>query len=37
VLSAQNDEWALRRRYMTLETLLDLGENPKVSLPAIAG
>ena len=27
----------LPRRYMTLETLADLGENPNVSLPAVAG
>jgi putative transposase len=36
LLLEQNDEWALQRRYMTLETLADLGENPNVSLPAVA-
>jgi putative transposase len=36
MLLEQNDEWALQRRYMTLETLADLGENPNVSLPAVA-
>jgi len=37
LLLEQNDEWALQRRYMTLETLADLGENPNISLPAVAG
>ncbi len=36
LLLEQNDEWALQRRYMTLETLAVLGENPNVSLPAVA-
>lgn len=36
LLLEQNDEWALQRRYMTLETLADLGDNPNVSLPAVA-
>lgn len=31
----QNDEWAVSRRYMTLETLATLRHNPKVSLPAM--
>lgn len=37
LLLEQNDKWALQRRYMTLETLADLGETPNVSLPAVAG
>lgn len=36
MLLEQNDEWALQRRYMTLETLAILGENPNISLPAVA-
>ena len=36
MLLEQNDEWSLQRRYMTLETLADLGENPHLSLPAVA-
>jgi len=32
----QNDEWALQRRYMTLETLAEVGDNPNVSLSAVA-
>lgn len=36
LLLEQNDEWALQRRYMTLETLADLGDNSNVSLPAVA-
>ena len=36
LLLEQNDEWALQRRYMTLETLAELGDNPNVSLPAVA-
>jgi transposase-like protein len=36
MLLEQNDEWALQRRYMTRETLANLGENPHVSLPALA-
>ncbi len=31
VLLEQNDEWALQRRYMTLETLADFGENAKAA------
>ena len=31
----QNDEWALQRRYMTLETLAEVGDNPVVSLSAV--
>ena len=36
LLLEQNDEWALCRRYMSLETLAELGDNPSVSLPAVA-
>ena len=36
LLLAQNDEWALQRRYMTLETLAEVGDNSNVSLPAVA-
>ena len=34
-LLEQNDEWALQRRYMTLETLAEVGDNPVVSLSAV--
>ena len=36
LLLEQNDEWALQRRYMTLETLAEVGDNPNVSLSALA-
>lgn len=32
----QNDEWAVSRRYMTLETIGAVSHNPIVSLPAMA-
>ncbi|MFN7417097.1 MAG: transposase, partial [Alphaproteobacteria bacterium] len=33
----QNDEWAVQRsRYMTVETLAPLSDDPLVSLPAVA-
>ena len=33
----QSDEWAVQRaRYMTLETIATLGDDPTVSLPALA-
>ena len=32
----QNDERAVSRRYMTLETLGSVSHNPTVSLPALA-
>jgi len=32
----KNDEWAIQRRYMSLETLATLGENGDVRLPATA-
>jgi transposase-like protein len=37
ILLEQNDEWAVQRaRYMTLETISPLSDDPTVSLPAIA-
>ncbi|WP_256473223.1 transposase [Bradyrhizobium sp. 170] len=37
ILLEQNDEWAVQRaRYMTLETIAPLSDDPIVSLPAIA-
>ena len=37
LLLEQNDEWAVQRaRYMTLETIAPLGDNPLVSLPPLA-
>ena len=36
LLLEHNDEWAIQRRYMLLETLATLGENGEVRLPAIA-
>ena len=32
----QNDEWSVSRRYMTLETISALSDNPRISLPALA-
>jgi transposase-like protein len=37
LLMEQNDEWAVARRYMTLETLRPTGETDLVSLPALVG
>jgi transposase-like protein len=38
ILLEQNDEWAVQRaRYMTLETIAPLSNDPIVSLPALAG
>ncbi len=38
ILLEQNDEWAVQRsRYMTLETLAPLSDDPLVSLPIMAG
>ena len=31
-----NDEWAVTRRYMSLETLAYVTETPNVMLPAVA-
>ena len=36
LLLEQNDGWALRRRYMTLESLAEVAGNGNVSLPAVA-
>src|SRR5881398_3728240 len=37
ILLEQNDEWAVQRaRYMTLETMVPLSDDPIVSLPALA-
>lgn len=37
LLMEQNDEWAVQRaRYMTLETINPMREDPFVSLPAVA-
>jgi transposase-like protein len=38
ILLEQNDEWAVQRaRYMTLETMVPLSDDPGVNLPALAG
>jgi transposase-like protein len=38
IVLEQNDEWAVQRaRYMTLETIAPMSDDPAVSLPAIAG
>ena len=37
ILLEQNDEWAVQRaRYMTLETIAPLSDDPLVKLPAVA-
>ena len=37
ILLEQNDEWAVQRaRYMTLETIAPLSDDPIVKLPAMA-
>ena len=37
ILLEQNDEWAVQRaRYMTLETIAPISDDPLVSLPAVA-
>ena len=37
ILLEKNDEWAVQRaRYMTLKTIAPLGDDPLVSLPAVA-
>lgn len=35
LLPEQNDAWALQRRYMTPETLAEVGDHPAVSLSAV--
>ena len=38
ILMEQTEEWAVQRsRYMTLETLAPVSDNPLVSLPAAQG
>jgi transposase-like protein len=36
ILLEQNDEWAVQRRYMSLETLAPISDVPAVSLLAVA-
>lgn len=37
ILLEQNDEWAVQRaRYMTLETIAPISDDPSISLPATA-
>ena len=37
LLLEQNDEWAVQRgRYMTLESIAHLSDDPSVTLPAMA-
>ena len=37
ILLEQNDEWAVQRaRYMTLETIAPLSDDPLIGLPAMA-
>ena len=37
ILLEQNDEWAVQRgRYMSLETIAPLSDDPIVKLPAVA-
>ena len=37
LLLEQNDEWAVQRsRYMTLESVAPLGDDPAISLPSVA-
>ena len=37
ILLEQNDEWAVQRsRYMTLESVAPLSDDPLVSLPTVA-
>ena len=31
---AQNDEYAIQKRYMSLESLVTMSENPPIRLPA---
>ncbi|KQP52333.1 transposase [Methylobacterium sp. Leaf111] len=36
ILLEQNDEWAVQRsRYMTLESITPIGDDPLVSLPTL--
>lgn len=37
ILLEQNDEWAVQRaRYMTLESIAPIGDDPLISLPTLA-
>jgi len=36
LLLEQNDEWAVQRRYMSLETMAPVSDDPAVKLPAVA-
>ena len=37
LLLEQNDEWAVQRaRYMTLETIAPMSDDPMVSMPVLA-
>ena len=36
ILLEQNDEWAVSRRYMTLESIAPLGDGVPITLPAVA-
>ena len=36
ILVEQNDEWAVQRRYMSLETLAPISDATNISLPAVA-
>ena len=36
VLLEQNDEWAVSKRYMTLESIAPVSDNPTIKLPAMA-
>ena len=38
LLLEQNDEWAVQRaRYMTLESMAPLSDDPRIILPVVAG
>ena len=37
ILLEQNDDYAIQNRYMSLESLATISENPAIRLPAIAG
>ncbi|MER9002001.1 transposase, partial [Mesorhizobium australicum] len=36
ILLEQNDEWAVQRASMTLETISQMSDDPLISLPAVA-
>jgi putative transposase len=36
LLLEQNDEWAVQRRCMSLETMAPISDDPTVQLPAVA-